>query len=121
MKAGAVVFGAAIGPAQAGELFFKCQFDWVCDPNRSCGDAALDLRFAVDEETQAARRVGGSDTSVFSVILGDRAVTLLEVPISGGVSVTTVTTRDGAAVHSENALQGTTLEPRQYIGFCTNP
>lgn len=107
------------GPVSAQEMFFKCYFDWVCDPNRSCQQADLDIRYKVDLDSQTAERLGGNELSDFQIILGDRAVSFLEIPISGGVSTTTVSTMNGDAVHSENAISGIRLEPMQYIGQCS--
>lgn len=104
--------------ASADSFVFRCYFDWVCDPNRSCTDAGKDIRFRIDPETNAVERLGGNDLSDFSLILGDRAVTILETPISGGATTTTILNADGSAVHSENAIDGRVLAPMQYLGTC---
>ncbi|MDJ0993985.1 MAG: hypothetical protein QNI90_10450 [Dinoroseobacter sp.] len=106
-------------PAQAEEFIFRCFFDWVCDPNRTCQDAGEDIRFRVNPETNAVARIGGNDLSSFTLLIGDRAVTVLEQTISGGTTTTTIMTEDGFAVHSENAITGQLLTPMQYLGTCT--
>ena len=83
-----------------------------------CQDAGLDARFKVDLETNDVSRIGGNALSQFSLILGDRAITILETPISGGTATTTVKISDGEAVHSENLITGNTLTPMQYLGEC---
>ncbi len=116
----ALMLGLTLAPAPlaAEELLFKCYFDWVCDPNRTCTDADLDLRFKVDTETNEVERLGGNPTSTFSLLLGDRGLTMLEVPISGGASTTTVQISNGWAVHSDNGFSGADLAPKQYLGEC---
>ncbi len=106
-------------PVQAEEFVFRCFFDWACDPNRTCQDAAQDVRFRVDPETNAVSRIGGNDLSAYSLLIGDRAVTILEQTISGGTSTTTIMTEDGFSVHSENLVTGQLLTPMQYLGTCT--
>ena len=106
-------------PAAAEEVLFRCWFDGVCDPDRGACDAAeLDLRFKVDTETNAVTRLGGTLTSAYSLILGDRSLTMLEVPISGGTATTTVEIGGGWAVHSDNGFDGAALAPKQYFGEC---
>ncbi|MCI2398329.1 hypothetical protein [Aliiroseovarius subalbicans] len=115
----AVALGLASGAAQAEEILFKCLFDGVCDPDRSkCESADLDLRFKVDTEANTVTRLGGNTTSRFSLILGDRALTMLEVPISGGTATTTVLMDGGWAVHSDNGFEGANLSPKQFFGEC---
>ncbi len=106
-------------PVQAEEVIFRCFFDWMCDPNRKCIDAGEDIRFRVDLETSTVERIGGNDLSQFDLILGDRALTILERPISGGTATTTIMVSGGDAVHSENLIDGRLLSPRQYLGQCT--
>ena len=103
---------------QAEEVIFKCWFDWSCDPNRTCQDAGLDIRFRVDADTNAVSRIGGDPLIVMSLIFGDRAVTILEQPISGGLATTTVMISNGNAVRSENLVTGRDLTPMQYLGTC---
>ena len=105
-------------PAQAESVIFKCVFDWSCDINRSCQDAMLDVRFRTDVETTSAERLGGDPTVALEVILGDRALTFLERPISGGAATTTVMIDNGDAVRSENLVTGRLLTPMQYLGSC---
>lgn len=105
-------------PVQAEELVLKCWFDWVCDPNRKCQDAGEDIRFKVDTEANSVSRIGGNPLSRFELVLGDRALTVLERPISGGVMTTTMMLGSGTAVHSENAVTGRELTPRQFVGEC---
>ena len=108
----------APSPAAAEEVLFKCYFDWVCDPNRKCIDAGLDLRFKVDVEANTVVRLGGEATSSFSLILGDRGLTMLETPISGGTATTTVQISNGWAVHSDHGFDGPDMAPMQYLGDC---
>lgn len=115
----ALTMGAAPAPVAAEEVLFKCYFDWVCDPNRKCIDADLDLRFKVDIDNNTVTRLGGNETSSFSLILGDRGVTMLETPISGGPSMTTVQISNGWAVHSDHGFDGADMAPMQYLGECT--
>jgi hypothetical protein len=110
----------APAPALAEEITFKCYFDWVCDPNRKCQDAGEDIRFKVDVENNAVTRLGGNEMSQFSLILGDRALTILEITISGGTTTTTIKVSNGEAVHSVNGIEGNTLTPFQYLGECVN-
>ncbi len=105
-------------PAQAEEVLFKCTFDWRCDPNRKCDDAWLDLRYKVDVETSAVTRLAGDPLTEASLILGDRALTILEAPVSGGTATTTVMLTDGEAVHTDHAIEGVTLSPMIYLGEC---
>lgn len=106
-------------PVSAEEVIVKCFFDYVCDPNRKCDNATLDLRFRLDSDTNAVERIGGNGTSEFSLILGDRAITVLEQPITGGANTTTILTETGDSVHSANRIDGRALEPRQYVGLCS--
>lgn len=110
--------GIAPAPAVAEEVFFKCHFDWDCDPNRKCTDADLNLGFHVDTETNSVSKVGGDPTSTFSLILGDRGVTILETMLSGGTATTTVSIMGGDAVHSTQPFDGMDLAPHQYLGEC---
>jgi len=105
-------------PAAAEKVIFKCHFDWVCDPNRACADAGLDVRFRVNLETNAVERLGGDALTGAGLILGDRAITILETPVSGGAATTTVMITDGEAARSENLVEGVTLTPMQYLGEC---
>ena len=106
-------------PVAAEEVIFRCYFDWMCDPNRKCSDAELDVRYKVDLETEAAERIGmKSDLVELDMIFGDRAITILEKPISGGLTSTTLMINDGAAVRSENEVKGRDLAPFQYLGQC---
>lgn len=105
-------------PVMADEILFKCYFDWGCDPNTKCSDADLDIRFKLDTETNEVTRVGGNQLSTFSTLIGDRAVTFLEIPISGGTTTTTISTQNGLAVHSEHTIEGIDISPRQYLGEC---
>ncbi len=120
MKRLALIPVLALAPAQlaAEEILFRCWFDWVCDPNTRCDHAGEDIRFRVDSETNTVSRIGGNELSAFSLILGDRALTVLETPISGGTTTTTIMIDTGNAVHSENAVSGRDLSPRQYLGEC---
>ncbi|PSL19425.1 hypothetical protein [Shimia abyssi] len=104
--------------AQAEEHIFRCYFDWVCDPNTKCNHAGEDIRFKINIETNAVSRIAGNPLSDFDLIIGDRAITVLERPISGGTTTTTILTDNGDAVHSENAVDGRSLVPRQYLGNC---
>ncbi len=118
-RAATLALALAATPAAAEEILFKCFFDGVCDPDRStCEAAELDIRFKVDTETNAVERLGGEPTSSYSLILGDRAVTLLEVPISGGTATTTIPTGGGWSVHSDNGFNGADIAPKQYFGEC---
>lgn len=112
----ALVMGAL--PASSEELIFRCYFDWVCDPDTKCSDAAEDVRFRLNTETNAVSRIGGNQLSEFELLLGDRAITVLEKPISGGSTTTTILIDGGAAVHSENMIKGRSLAPRQFLGEC---
>jgi len=104
----------------AREIILKCYFDWVCDPNRKCQDAGENIRFRVNVAENTVSRIGGDPLSKFMLVPGDRALTILERPISGGVSTTTMMlTGGGDAVHSENAVTVRTLTPMQYLGTCT--
>jgi len=106
-------------PAQAEQVVFRCYFDWVCDPNTKCDHAGEDIRFRVDLETNSVERIGGNTLSQFELLLGDRAITVLERPISGGTATTTLMLDGGDAVHSENLITGRDLTARQYLGECT--
>lgn len=106
-------------PAQAEQVVFRCFFDWVCDPNTKCDHAGEDIRFRVDLEANTVERIGGNPLSAFDLLLGDRAITFLERPISGGTVTTTVMIDGGDAVHSENLITGRDLTARQYLGNCT--
>ena len=124
MTARAIIKGAALAvllalPAQAEEVIFRCYFDWVCDPNRKCQDAGEDIRFRVNLETNGVERLGGNALSKFDLLLGDRALTVLERPVSGGIATTTIMLSGGDAVHSENLIDGRVLSPMQYLGQCT--
>ncbi len=115
----AATLALAASPAAAEEILFKCYFDGVCDPDRmSCGPAGLDLRFRIDTETNAVEALGGTPTSTHSLVIGDRALTIVEAPVSGGASTTTIPTTGGWAVHSVNGFDGATLAPKQYFGQC---
>lgn len=120
MKHALICLGLALSalPAQAEEIIFKCYFDWVCDPNRKCSDASLDVRFRVDVDTNSVSRIGGDQLSETEVLLGDRALTVLEKPISGGVAATTIMIGNGNAVRAENLITGRDLTPMQYLGNC---
>ena len=110
---------AAAPAASAEEILFKCFFDGVCDPDRSkCEASELDVRFKVDAETNAVERLGGEPTSAYSLILGDRALTVLEIPFSGGTATTTIPTGGGWSVHSDNGFNGADIAPKQYFGEC---
>ena len=109
----------AAAPVRAEEVIFRCIFDWVCDPNRTCSDVAEDIRFRIDLEASTVERIGGNPLSAFQLLLGDRALTVLELPISGGTTSTTIMVDSGDAVHSANHIEGRILEPRQYVGRCT--
>ena len=118
--AAAVALLLTPAPASAEEILFKCFFDGVCDPDRmTCEASGLDVRFKVDTETNAVEQLGGEPTSAFSLILGDRALTVLEVPFSGGTVTTTIPTGGGWAVHSDNGFNGADIAPKQYFGECT--
>jgi len=106
------------GPAQADEIIFRCVFDWVCDPNRTCQDAGEDIRFRVNTETNEVVRIGGNELSRFTLLIGDRSVTVLEQQNSGATTTTTILTEGGFAVHSENTITGQLLTPLQYLGSC---
>ena len=107
-------------PVAAEEILFKCFFDGMCDPDRmKCEAAGLDVRFKVDTEINTVERLGGEPTSTFSLVLGDRALTVLEIPFSGGTTTTTIPTGGGWAVHSENGFNGADIAPKQYFGECT--
>ncbi|MDU8926912.1 hypothetical protein RXV86_05910 [Alisedimentitalea sp. MJ-SS2] len=108
-------------PAQAEEVVIKCYFDWSCDINRKCQDADIDVRFRADAETGTVKRIGGgamSQLDELELILGDRAITILEKPISGGAATTTLMISNGDAVRSENLITGIRLTPMQYLGQC---
>ena len=109
---------ATTPPARAEQLVVRCFFDWVCDPNRKCVDAGEDVRFRVDTEAQTVSRIGGNDLSTFELLIGDRALSVLEKPISGGTVTTTFLLDSGSAVHSENLITGRDLTPRQFLGEC---
>ncbi len=116
----AALLAAAPAPLAADEILYRCFFDGVCDPDRSkCEGAALDIRFRVDTATGAVERLGGDATSRYSLILGDRALTMLEIPVSGGTATTTVPTGGGWSVHSDNGFNGADIAPKQYFGECT--
>ncbi len=118
--AAAVALLLAPAPATAEEILFKCFFDGVCDPDRmKCEASGLDIRFKVDIETNAVEPLGGEPTSAYSLILGDRALTVLEVPFSGGTATTTIPTGGGWSVHSVNGFNGADIAPKQYFGECT--
>jgi hypothetical protein len=51
------------------------------------------------------------------MIPAEHGLTFVEVTRSGNVMTTTIA-RDGAAVHSRNAIIGETLFPSQYYGTC---
>ncbi|MCA0873397.1 hypothetical protein LCL97_21405 [Seohaeicola saemankumensis] len=106
-------------PARAEQVVFRCFFDWVCDPNTKCDHAGEDIRFRVDLETNSVERIGGNRLSEFNLLLGDRAITVLERPVSGGTVTTTLMLDGGDAVHSENLISGRELAARQYLGECT--
>lgn len=106
-------------PLAAEEIIFRCYFDWVCDPNRKCDHADMDVRYKVDLDTEAAERIGmNSDLVELEMIFGDRAITIMEKPISGGLTSTTLMINDGTAVRSENEVKGRDLAPFQYLGQC---
>jgi hypothetical protein len=105
-------------PASAESVLFKCFFDWSCDPNRKCQNAGLDVRFRVDTDTNGVTRLGGDPLVTPSMIFGDRAITILEEPISGGLATTTIMLNSGEAVRSENLITGRLLTPMQYLGSC---
>ena len=77
-------------PVAAEEVIFRCWFDWMCDPNTRCADAAEDIRFRVDVEANTVTRLGGNALSQFDLLFGDRALTVLERPVSGGTATTTI-------------------------------
>lgn len=120
MRAGAIIAAVAVctGPAAAEDVVFRCAFDWVCDPNTRCDHAAKDIRFRVDVAAGTVSRLGGNNLSDFELLLGDRAITVLERPVSGGAVTTTIMLADGTAVHSENLVTGRELTPMQYVGNC---
>lgn len=106
-------------PVSAEMAIFRCTFDWVCDPNRKCDYANLDVRFKVDLVTEKVERIGKKNDLVeLEMIFGDRAITILEKPISGGLTSTTLMINDGTAVRSENEIKGHDLAPMQYLGEC---
>ena len=108
----------APAPGSAEEMLFRCYFDWMCDPNRTYQDAGLDIRYRLDTETNQATRIGHSGPGRIDAVIGDRAVTFVETPISGGLSTTTVLLGSGDAVHSTHAIDGVTMTPLQYLGNC---
>ena len=121
-KTAAAVFATVLlaAPLAAEEILFKCFFDGVCDPDRmKCEASELDVRFKVDTETNEVEQLGGEVTSAYSLILGDRALTVLEVPFSGGTVTTTIPTGGGWSVHSVNGFNGADIAPKQYFGECT--
>ncbi len=61
---------------------------------------------------------GGSPTSRYSLVIGDRALTIIETPISGGTTTTTIPIGGGWAVHSVNGFNGAIIAPKQYFGQC---
>ena len=110
------IFGFA---AQAETIGFRCSFDGVCNPDATtCGAADLGMFYKLDTETSAVERVGSDGLSKLSAVYGDRAVSFVEIPISGGVSTTTILLDSGVAVYSSHAVEGVLLEPRQYFGTC---
>ena len=118
MKALLLSLLLAATPAHAEQVLFICYFDWVCDPNTKCTEADADIRFRVDIDANTVERIGGNSLSQFRLLLGDRALAILEQTISGGVTTTSIMVDSGDAVHSENSIKGTTLSPRQYLGRC---
>ncbi|TCL09430.1 hypothetical protein BXY66_1477 [Shimia isoporae] len=114
----ASLLGLMAAPVHADQFIYRCWFDWGCDPNTKCDHAGEDVRFRVETETNVVERIGGNPLSVFELVLGDRAVTILERPISGGTTTTTIMLDSGEAVHSENAVSGRDLAPRQFVGEC---
>ncbi|WP_299355658.1 hypothetical protein [uncultured Shimia sp.] len=120
LRISAFVVGAAFAvPAAAEGIIFKCFFDWKCDPNRKCDHDGVDIRYKVDLETEVAERIGmKSDLIELEMIFGDRAITIMEKPISGGITTTTLLIDNGDAVRSENEISGRDLAPMQYLGQC---
>lgn len=116
---GAVALGCVAAlPVSAEEVILKCYFDWGCDPNRKCDHADLDIRFRANMETNTVEPVGRKGLSEYELIFGDRAITVLERPISGGVNSLTFLITGGHAVYSRNHIAGIDLEPAQYLGEC---
>ncbi len=115
-----VAVAAMIGSyASAETIGFRCSFDGVCNPDATtCGAADLGIFFKLDTETNTVERVGSDGVSKISAVYGDRAVSFVEIPISGGVSTTTIVLDTSVAVHSSHALDGTLVAPRQYFGTC---
>ncbi|MHC0052909.1 hypothetical protein [Actibacterium sp. D379-3] len=105
-------------PVLADPITFSCTFDWVCD-TQTCAAADLRLRIRLDSSTSEATIPGQTDPASIAVFIGDRAVSFVEVPISGGVRATTVKLATGEAVHSRNRIDGTDLTPDQYLGTCS--
>lgn len=100
------------------EVVFRCFFDWSCDPNRKCQNANLDVRFRANPATNEVSRIGGDPLVELELFLGDRAITIQELPISGGMTTTTLMINSGDAVRSENVITGRELTPMQYLGSC---
>ena len=114
---------ASLAPlaAQAEEvILFKCFFDWKCDPNRKCDNASLDLRIKHDTDTNEAEILGGQGSPLdkVGVHIGDRSVSFLSYQVAGSVDVTTIALMDGEAVHTSHRMDGTTMNPEQYLGEC---
>ncbi len=102
-------------PARAEHVALHYFFDWVRDPNTKCDHAGEDIRIRVDLETNMTQRIGANRLSEFNLFLGNRAITILERPVSGGRETTTLMLDSSDAVHSENLIPGRGLTARQYL------
>jgi hypothetical protein len=109
--------GAAL-PLRAGEGVFGCFFDWACNPDTARFEGTSeDFRFMADLETHAVPHLGGDPLIQASLILGGRAVTILEMPVSGGTAAAaTIRISNGEAVRSDHRIPGNTPGPRQLPG-----
>ena len=115
--AGLGALASCASPAAAQQLTFRCEFVDYCGMDRTCDRYGLRGEYHVDLAEERAHVLGALGQAPLVVIPTADGVTFVEVTPSGNVMTTTIA-RDGAAVHSRNAIIGGELSPSQYYGTC---
>lgn len=117
LLAGFGTLALCAGPAASQQLTFRCEFVDYCAMDRTCDRYGLRGEYHVDLTEERAHVLGALGQAPLVVIPTVDGVTFVEVTRSGNVMTTTIA-KDGAAVHSRNAIIGGALSPSQYYGTC---